>query len=123
MGKMVDWGLTMIHRVLAKILVSAVALWAADQLLGGFAVMDGIQGLIIAGVVLGLLNMIVRPILKLVTFPLILVTFGLFTIVINAAMLRVAADLTGLISIVSLPSLFLATLIVSAAHIIFDTKS
>ena len=110
----------MIRRLLAKILVSALALWAADYLLAGFGVTGGIKGYLIAGVVLGLLNALVRPILKLVTLPLVLLTFGLFTIIINAVLLGVAANITGLIVISGLWSLLSATLIISAVHILLD---
>jgi len=110
----------MLQRLLIKILVSSLALWVADHFLAGFSVSDGIKGYLIAGVVLGLLNALVRPIIKTVTKPLIWLTLGLFTIVINAAMLWLTAHLTGLITIVDLTALVLATLILSAVHIILD---
>ena len=108
----------MVQRLLIKILVCALALWAADYLLAGFGVAGGITGYLIAGMVLGLLNLLVRPILKLITAPLIMLTLGLFTVVINAVLLWLAAYLTGLIVIVGLAPLLLATLIISAVHLI-----
>lgn len=109
----------MIRRLLVAILVSSVALWAADWLLGGLVVTGGVKGYLVAGTVLGLLNTLVRPILKLITFPLILVTFGLFTVVINIALLLAAAHLTGLIMISGIGTLLWTTCIVSLLHIVF----
>lgn len=120
---MLLWILSMIRRLLAKILVSALALWAADYLLAGFAVTGGIQGYLIAGAVLGALNTLVQPILKLITLPLILLTFGLFTIIINAALLGAAANITGLIVISGLWSLLSATLIISVVLILLDSTT
>ena len=110
----------MVRRLLIRIVVSALALWAADYLLPGFGVSGGITGILLAGAVLGLLNTLVRPILKLLAAPLILLTLGLFTLVINAALLWTAGQLTGVIVIANLTALALATLIVTAANIIFD---
>lgn len=113
----------MIRRLLAKILVNALALWLADYLLIGFAVTGGSKGYLIAGVVLGVLNILIRPILKLITLPLILLTLGMFTVVINAVLLGVAANITGLIEISGVWSLLLATLIISTVNIFLDGLS
>ncbi len=110
----------MIRRLLVKILISALALWAADYLLAGFSVSGGVGGLLAAGTVLGVLNALVRPVLKLLALPLILLTLGLFTIVINVIILWFAASVTGLIFFSGLSSLVLATLIISAVHILLD---
>lgn len=113
----------MIRRLLVNILVSAAALWAADYLLAGFAVVGGVQGYLIAGVVLGLLNALVRPLVKLVSLPLIILTLGLFTIVINAGMLLAAANLSGLILIEGLGTILWATFIISLVQVVFSPKS
>jgi putative membrane protein len=110
----------MIRRVLLKIIVGAFALWVADYFLSGFAVSGGLKGYLIAGLALGLLTMVVRPILKFVAAPLIMLTLGLFTLVINALLLWIAAYLTGLVTIAGLVPLLLATLIITAVHIILD---
>jgi putative membrane protein len=110
----------MIRRLLLKMLVSAVAIWAADYLLAGFTVSGGIKGYLVAGIVLGLLNALVRPVLRLVTLPLILLTLGLFTIVINMLLLWFAGDATGLMTFSGLGSLVTATLIISAVHVLLD---
>ena len=112
----------MIRWIVMKIVASVAALWVADWLLSGFAVSGGLAGYLAAGAVLGLLSAFVRPILKILTFPLILVTLGLFTAVINAFLLWLAADLTGYIVISSLWSLLWATCIVSIVQTVIGPK-
>ena len=110
----------MVRRFLIKVLVSAVALWAADYFLTGFAVMGGITGYLIAGLVLGALNTFIRPVLKLLALPLILVTLGLFTFVINAVILWSVAHIVSGVVIAGLWPLLWATVIVSVVNMIFE---
>lgn len=67
-------------------LVAAGGLWVADQALLGIAV-DNWKTLLIAALLLGLVNAVVRPIVFFLTLPLTLVTLGLFLFVVNGAML------------------------------------
>lgn len=113
----------MVRRFIVKVLVSAVALWAAAYVLPGFSVSGGITGYLIAGLVLGTLNTFVRPILKLISFPIILVTLGLFTVVINIGILwLVSYLLPTTVVITGIGSLFWATFIISLVQTIFDPK-
>jgi putative membrane protein len=66
-----------------RLVVNAAALWVAAQLVSGF-VITGVTPLILAALVLGLINAIVRPILLILTLPLTLVTLGLFLFILNA---------------------------------------
>ena len=75
---------------LIRWLINAAALAVAAYLLPGIAVADW-QALLIAALILGLVNAIIKPVLKLVTCPLVVLTAGLFTLVINAAMLGLTA--------------------------------
>ncbi|MBN1264835.1 MAG: phage holin family protein [Anaerolineales bacterium] len=84
------------NRILLRLAINAVAMYVAV----GTGWIQGVQaqnttlGAIVAlGVIMGLLNAIVRPLLKILSFPLILVTLGLFLIVINTGLFW----LTGLI--------------------------
>ena len=72
--------------------ISALGLWLADRLLAGIA-FDSTSTLLVAALLLGVVNAIVRPIAVLLTFPFTLVTLGLFLLVINAAMLGLVAAL------------------------------
>lgn len=100
------------------LLGNILALYLAHLWIAGFAVSGGWKGYLIAGIVIGLLNLIVRPILKIVTLPLIWLSLGLFLIVINAAIIWLAAQLTGYITIESYIALLWATVILAAVNFI-----
>lgn len=75
---------------LIRIVVSALGLWLASELVSGIEVHGG-WTLLGAALLLGIVNAVVRPILILLTLPATLVTLGLFLLVINAAMLGLVA--------------------------------
>jgi putative membrane protein len=71
-------------------LVAALGLWAATSIMDGI-VIDKPLTLILAGLLLGVVNAIVRPFALLLSLPALLFTLGLFLLVINAAMLGLVA--------------------------------
>jgi putative membrane protein len=71
-------------------LVAALGLWAATAMLDGIQIDTGIT-LILAGLLLGIVNAIVRPFALLLSLPALLISLGLFLLVINAAMLGLVA--------------------------------
>ena len=71
---------------IAKVIIAAVGLWLADWLIAGIET-DGWVTLLLAGLLLGLVNAFVRPVVTLLTLPLTLITLGLFLLVVNAAMI------------------------------------
>src|SRR5579875_535436 len=72
-------------------LVSALALWLTSLVVKGIEV-HGVGALFFAAATIGILNAIVRPVILLLTLPLNVLTLGLFTLVVNAAMIKLAAD-------------------------------
>lgn len=83
---------------LTKLLISALALYALTRLYSGvsFEVGSTWVSVIIAALVMGVVNALVRPILLLLSLPINLLTLGLFTLVVNALMLMLVASLTAL---------------------------
>lgn len=79
-------------RLLLRWLINALALLVVAYFVSGFNV-RGFKGALIAAAVIGLINATLGSLLKILTFPLSILTFGLFLIVINAAMLKFAAYL------------------------------
>jgi len=77
-------------RLLVRWLLSAVALMIVTYIVPGFKV-NGFIAALIAAAVIGLINATLGLVLKIVTFPLTILTLGLFLIVVNAIMLRIAA--------------------------------
>jgi putative membrane protein len=78
-------------RLLLKLLVNAVALWCAAQYIDGIRYTGTLPGLLVVALIFGAVNVLIKPILKLFTFPITLITLGLFALVINAAMLMLTA--------------------------------
>ncbi|HZP63227.1 MAG TPA: phage holin family protein [Terriglobales bacterium] len=77
-------------RMLLHWVVSALAVWITSRVVPGFVV-SGAAAALIAAVVIGLVNATIGIFLKVVTFPLTLLTLGLFWFVINAIMLELAS--------------------------------
>jgi putative membrane protein len=73
-----------------RFLVSALALGLTSRVVHGIHA-DGVPPVLVAALILGVLNAIIRPILFLFTLPINLLTLGLFTFVINAVMLKVTS--------------------------------
>jgi putative membrane protein len=82
-------------RFLVRWLVTSIALYAAVQLVPGITYEGGWLTLAGMALVFGLMNAIVRPVLTLLSCPLILLTMGLFILVINGGMLLLASRLAG----------------------------
>ncbi len=78
------------NRLVIRWLINAAALWAAAELVPGIGYENG-GALLIVALIFGLVNALVRPVLKLLTCPLQLLTLGLFTIVINGLMLMLTS--------------------------------
>lgn len=73
--------------------VSALALWIVAQIIPGIRVRD-FGSALIAAAVIAVVNAIAGPVLKFFTFPLIILTLGLFLLVVNAILLKLAAAFT-----------------------------
>ena len=70
--------------------INGFALWVATFVFDGLQI-SGVKALILAALVFGLVNAVVRPVLVLLTLPLTVVTLGLFILVINALLLMLVA--------------------------------
>ncbi|MBM4456933.1 MAG: phage holin family protein [Chloroflexi bacterium] len=86
-------------RFLIRLLVNAVALWVAVRLTPGITFEGDWLALLLVALVFGVLNAIVRPILSLLTCPLLILTLGLFTLVLNAIMLLLTAAVSGMLGL------------------------
>lgn len=82
-------------RTLIKLGATAAGLWTATTLLDGLGYEGGTGGFLMVTVLVLGVNLFVRPIVKLLSFPVILLTLGLFTFVINALMLQLVVALSG----------------------------
>lgn len=81
-------------KLLLSWMVTTISLFVAAKLVPGIRVQqDAWTAFAVMAVILGLVNALVRPLLKLLSFPLILLTLGIFTLVINALMLWLASSI------------------------------
>lgn len=85
-------------RFIVQAVVTAIGLWLSAQVVPGVD-FTNTGSLIAAAVILGLVNAVVRPIMVVLTFPLTVVTLGLFLLVVNAAMIGLTAMFLGGFSI------------------------
>lgn len=115
MGFLVSW------------LASAIAIGCAVWLVPGIIVVGGSwEGLVFAALILALVNAIIKPIVKLLSLPVNVVTLGLFSLVINAFMLELASYLSrnifhAGIAIDSFGSAFIGAIIVSIVTMIVSS--
>lgn len=81
-------------RFILRLLATAAALWVAVLFLEGISYTGSWPGLLAVALVFGLVNAVIRPILKVLTCPLVVLTLGLFIFVLNALMLWLAAEIS-----------------------------
>jgi putative membrane protein len=87
-------------KLLVRLVINAVAIWAAAELLGGITLDTGdLGGVALVALVFGVINAVLKPVAKLLSFPFIILTLGLFTLVINAALLALTAGLVDALSV------------------------
>lgn len=103
--------------LLLRLVITAAALWVATQIVPGLTYTGTGPWLLAVALVLGVLNAIVRPILVLFSLPAVLLTLGLFLLVLNGVMLWLTgrvSDLLGLgFHVESFTAAFLGGLVVS----------
>ncbi len=98
--------------ILVRTLIIALGLGLANALVPGVRI-EGAVTLIVAALLLGLVNAIIRPIVVLLTLPLTLVTLGLFLFLINAAMFGLVAAMLDQFSVSGFLAAFFGAIIVS----------
>jgi putative membrane protein len=79
---------------LIRLLVNAAALWVATRIVPGVTFTGGVLAFLGVALVFGVINATLRPLTKVLTFPLILLTLGLFALVVNGLMLWLTSSLS-----------------------------
>lgn len=111
-------------RFVLRLLINAAALWAAVTLVPGLSFDGGPLALLGVALVFGVLNAVVRPVLKIVTCPMLVLTLGLFTFVLNAVVLWMTAALSEMLGLrfqapLFLPA-FLGALVISVVSLLLS---
>lgn len=106
MGFLVNW------------LVTAVALYVTAMLVPGIVVGEGVAPLLLAALIIGLVNAVLKPILVVLTLPITLLTLGLFYLILNAALFALAAALTPGFDLSGFGAAFLGAIVMSVVGMI-----
>jgi putative membrane protein len=77
-----------------RLIVNAAALWVATRIVPGVTFDGGLIPFLAVALVFGVINATLRPLTKILTFPLILVTLGIFALVVNGLMLWLTSSLS-----------------------------
>ena len=107
-------------KLILKWLLSAAALLGVAYIYGGVSVAS-FGTAMIAALVIGLLNMLVRPILVVLTIPVTLITLGLFLFVINALMFWAASGLLGGFQVHGFGAALLGSLLYSVLGLVIES--
>ena len=114
----------MITKFIIQILTNSIAIFVAAKIVSGFTLAeDSFMTLLFIGFIFGLINFFIKPVLKLISIPIILFTFGLFTIVINVAMLLLLDYFVAEMNIESLSAAFWGMIVISAVNIFIGAFS
>jgi putative membrane protein len=105
--------------IIAKVILLSLVIMGVAQLVPGITVVN-FYGALLAALILSLLNLLVRPLLLILTIPINLLTFGLFTFVLNAVVFALAAWLTPGFAVAGFLAAFIGALVVAVAHWIID---
>ena len=108
----------MLHILLVWIL-SAIALLITSKLVNGFELKD-FKSAMVAAVVIGLLNALVKPILFVLTFPITLLTLGLFTFVLTAIVLKLAAGMMKSFKIADWTTAIIAAVVLAIVQVLLN---
>jgi len=88
----------MLARLVLRMLINACALAAAAHFVGGIGY-DGYSSLLAMALIFGLVNAMIRPVVTVLSCPLLVLTLGLFTFVINGAMLYLAGTIASVLGL------------------------
>ena len=100
-------------RLILRWIALAIAIWAATAVVPGITVHGGARTYLWVALLFGLINAVLGSIVKVLTFPVTLVTFGLFIWVINSAMLELTARWSSKLDIKDFWTALFASLIIS----------
>ena len=114
----------MLRRLLYAWIVNVVAIWVAAYFVDGISYSDDYWILIVAGLIFGLVNFFLKPIIKLLALPVIIITLGIALFFINLFMLYITSWIVSGFDIDRFRSAIWATIIISAVnwvlHGVFD---
>lgn len=110
-------------RLLFQIIAGILGIWLAQRFVPGVEFVGSIQNLLVVGAILGLINFFIKPILKAITLPLRILTFGLFSFIINMAIIWIVDVIFPELIIQGIIPLFWTTIIILGLSYFFGLYS
>jgi putative membrane protein len=89
----------MIKKIIIGVILNSLALYGVALFLTDMRYTGGFKFFLIGGFIIGVLNIFVKPLMKLLSFPLMIMTIGLFSLVINAIIFFLAMKLVNILHI------------------------
>ena len=112
------------RKLLLRLIINAAALYVAAELVNGISFDGDWLAIALVALIFGLVNALIRPLLKLLSLPLMLLTLGLFTLIINALMLWLVSALAGMVGIgftvADFGAAFLGGLVISVVSFVLN---
>jgi putative membrane protein len=108
------------QNLIIRLFVNAVALWVASRLVGGMELEGEFWSVLLVAAVFGLVNALIKPFLLLLSLPILVITLGLFTLVVNALMLMLTAWLLDALTVVGFWAALWAGLLISVVSFLFS---
>lgn len=101
------------EKLVIRLFINAVALWGAATVVSGVTLSRDFWAVLMVALIFGVVNALIKPLVTLLTLPLVILTLGLLTLVINAGMLILTASLTRHLSVAGFGAAFLGALVIS----------
>jgi putative membrane protein len=108
--------------IIVRWAVLAFSMWIATLVVPGITVNGGVGTYLWVALLFGLINSVFGSVIKVLTFPVSIVTFGLFLFVVNAAMLSLTARWSGGLDVTGFWSALFASLIISVITSLFKSS-
>ena len=104
--------------LIITILANGLGIFVASRWVAGFGFTGGFGELLLTGAVLGVFFMILKPVLKVLSFPVILLTLGLFSLVINAFLLWLLTLVVPVLTIQGLGAYVWGTILITIINLV-----
>lgn len=99
--------------LIIKLLINAAALWVAGALVSGIELEGTFWQILLVALIFGLINTFIKPVLKLLSLPVMMLTLGLFALVINAGLLWLTSWITDYLSVDNFWAAILGAIVIS----------
>lgn len=112
----------LIGKIIIQLVSNGVALYVAISLIDGVSFSGGFKDILIAAGILAAINIFIRPVLKLIFGPIIVLTLGLFILVINALSIYILDIISNPLTIQGYVPLFIASLLIGIVNFVITSS-